>query len=139
MAAARKVEREAEAEVIHLEEAEGEEAGGVPRGTDVPRGAPSPVTALVSIVERDQRNTPEIRDQVLGRDGQICMVPGCTNRGWLLAHHVDWRCHGGKTVLANEACVCQTHHALLHEGLLFVKGRAPHGLEWKGPGGKERE
>ena len=126
-AAVRKVEGEGEAEVIHLEEA------------DVPRGAPSPGTALVPRSERDQRNTPEIRDQVLGRDGQICMVPGCTNRGRLLAHHVDWRCHGGKTVLSNETCVCQTHHALLHEGLLFVTGRAPHGLEWKGPGGKERE
>jgi len=117
-----------------------------PRGTSVarfpvqrndPHGTrvSTPLTPLVPMQNRDKPNTSLIRQQVLGRDGKSCAVPGCPNKGQLYAHHVQWKSHGGQTRISNEISVCARCHGLIHEGLLRVAGQAPHGLAWSGPQG----
>lgn len=120
-------EIEREAEVLHLDE------GVEHHLTDE---ASTPETPQVPMECRDKPNTTLLRQQVLSRDGQRCAVPGCTHRGDLVAHHVTWKSHGGRTHVLNEVGICQTCHDLIHEGLLRVDGVAPHGLKWSGPDGK---
>lgn len=86
--------------------------------------------------ERDRPNTVALRRHVLNRDGRCCAVPGCSNKGHLASHHIIWREQGGATSEHNEVSVCRTCHSLIHEGFLFVTGRAPDGLRWFGPDGK---
>ena len=95
-----------------------------------PGGSSSPSTPVVPKEERDIPNTPRIRRHVLNRDGHVCAGPGCGNKGYLSAHHVIWRTHGGDTEPVNEISVCTTCHGLIHEGLLQVTGISPEGLEW---------
>ncbi len=103
-----------------------------PRGAD--RSAflflSTPGSPPVPGKERDRPNTALIRQHVLNRDGRSCAVPGCTNKGHLASHHIIWREQGGATTVENEVSVCRTCHSLIHEGFLFVAGRAPNGLRW---------
>lgn len=150
------VEREHLAEVIRLphgviEDEEGPSNKNAPGKSDAtpskneqerrerqsdPCGTSTPETQPVPPKQRDKPNNSLIRRQILSRDGLRCAVPGCSNRGRLFAHHVRWKSHGGRTQLVNEVSVCLRCHGLIHEGLLQVAGRAPHGLRWKGPDGK---
>jgi hypothetical protein len=123
-------ERENDADVVHIEEdTRGSVSGEVS----------TPETPCVPVECRDTPNSVVIRQQVLSRDGLRCAVPGCTHRGDLVAHHVTWKSHGGRTHLLNEVCICQHCHALIHEGLLRVEGTAPHGLKWSASNGKPIE
>lgn len=112
--------------------APGEPAVSTPKvmPTSTPEMSPVPSS------ERDRPNTPVIRQQVLGRDGRKCAVPGCPGEGRLYAHQVQWKSHGGRTHIDNEISVCERCHSLIHEGLLRVSDRAPHGLRWSGPKGE---
>jgi len=146
-------ERALSADVVRLEERPG------PRGAD-PRGAggdpllparrappdrsaflflSTPGSPPVPGQERDKPNTAAIRRHVLNRDGRCCAVPGCANRGHLAGHHVVWREQGGTTTVDNEVSLCRACHSLIHEGFLFVAGRAPNGLRWLGPDKKPIE
>jgi len=128
ISSSRVAEREKDAVILDLDEEE--------RSTrDGPRGASSPADVLVPKEERDGPNTAMIRQQVLGRDGHRCAVPGCENKGNLYAHHVRWKSHGGKTEIINEVSLCGTCHGLVHDGLLRLEGDAPHGLIWSGKDG----
>jgi hypothetical protein len=122
---------EREANVIRIDDGTARPDGAA-LGKDDPCGSflSTVNTPPVVEVERDRPNTPRIRQQVMSRDGHCCAVPGCENKGALMSHHVKWRMHGGPTMVENEVCVCQSCHSLIHEGLLLVKGNAPHGLQW---------
>ncbi len=73
----------------------------------------------------EQEETPDwLRRDVLARDGHTCQACGRTEQ--LHAHHIEFRSHGGPTRRENLAAVCGFCHALIHEGRLFAKGRAPH-------------
>jgi len=85
---------------------------------DAPRGPKflsTPESPKVPAERRDRPNTIRIRQQVISRDGHRCVVPGCGRRGSLYSHHVAWTCHGGRTVLENESCLCRVCHSLVHE------------------------
>jgi hypothetical protein len=56
-----------------------------------------------------------LRRALVARDG-CCRFPGCANRAWLDAHHVEHWLHGGKTSMKNLVLLCPFHHRLLHEG-----------------------
>lgn len=113
--------------------------GGSVSAGDDPRGSGARGNKPVPRAERDKPNTPQIRRQVLGRDGHFCAVPGCGNRGGLMAHHVIHRANGGRTIPVNEISVCPSCHGLIHEGLLHVEGAAPHGLKWSAADGTPLE
>jgi len=74
-----------------------------PEESPEPRKAP----ATVPSEERDHKNTPILVKKVLLRDGQCCVNPFCKRRLGLQAHHIVFRCQGGKTILCNECALCR--------------------------------
>ena len=75
-------------------------------------------------VGRARRTIPSAIGRALWlRDGG-CRVPGCGREQHLHAHHVQAWAEGGKTSQSNLVLLCPSHHALVHEGQLFVEVRA---------------
>jgi hypothetical protein len=91
--------------------------------------------SIVRILERDGRPLsvgrrtrtvpPALRRALHSRD-RCCRFPGCTQRRFLHAHHIDHWAHGGATELSNLVHLCRFHHRLVHEGgyTLEPAGRA---------------
>ncbi len=77
----------------------------------------------------DGPTPPRLRRQVLAREAVRCGNPRCLNRA-AHCHHIRFRSQGGKSELANEVAVCATCHALVHAGLLRVRGDANDALTW---------
>jgi hypothetical protein len=81
--------------------------------------------SVVRILERDGRPLsvgrrtrsvpPPLRRALQSRD-RCCRFPGCTQRRFLHAHHIDHWAHGGATELDNLVQLCRFHHRLVHEG-----------------------
>jgi hypothetical protein len=74
--------------------------------------------------------TPRVRRQVLARDHYRCTVPGCRSARNLDLHHIEFRSYGGSNEISNLTTACSAHHKSLHEGLLTIRGTAPHALEF---------
>jgi hypothetical protein len=56
------------------------------------------------------------------RDGG-CIFPGCTQRIFVDAHHIEEWENGGRTDIDNLALLCRFHHnAIHHRGFSIVKG-----------------
>ena len=80
---------------------------------------------VVRILERDGRPLsvgrrtrsvpPALRRALVSRD-RCCRFPGCTQRRFLHAHHIEHWAHGGATELSNLVHLCRFHHRLVHEG-----------------------
>jgi hypothetical protein len=71
-------------------------------------------------VGRARRTIPSAIGRALWlRDGG-CRVPGCGRKHHLHGHHIEAWADGGKTSASNLVLLCPTHHALVHEGQLFV-------------------
>jgi hypothetical protein len=87
-------------------------------------------TAPSEPVEIDPPNTPQLTRRVLLRDLLRCSNPHCGRTCGLHAHHIRWRCHGGKTALSNETAVCFRCHALIHQRLLAVTVDPDGSLRW---------
>jgi hypothetical protein len=67
-------------------------------------------------VGRQTRSIPaSIRRALRSRDDG-CRFPGCTQRRFVDAHHIDHWAHGGETKLSNLVLLCRHHHRLVHEG-----------------------
>jgi hypothetical protein len=75
----------------------------------------------------------------MARDRRQCVVPGCTARQYLDAHHVLPRERGGTHTMGNLCTLCFHHHKSHHDGFLSITGTAPHGLQfaWAGEGSDE--
>ncbi|MFO0749209.1 MAG: HNH endonuclease signature motif containing protein [Myxococcota bacterium] len=56
------------------------------------------------------------------RDGG-CRFPGCANRRWLDAHHIEHWVDGGRTARDNLVLLCSEHHRLVHEGGFRIERR----------------
>jgi Domain of unknown function (DUF222)/HNH endonuclease len=67
-------------------------------------------------VGRKQRvvSTP-LRRALWSRD-RGCTFPGCRNRRYVHAHHLEHWAHGGETDIGNLLLLCSYHHRLVHEG-----------------------
>jgi Domain of unknown function (DUF222)/HNH endonuclease len=99
--------------------------------------------SLVQLVERDGeplsvgRKTrtvpPSIRRALQARD-RCCQFPGCDNRRFLHAHHIEHWSEGGETKLGNLVLLCPRHHRYLHEGGYSIVVLA-EGLEFRDPWG----
>jgi len=71
---------------------------------------------------------------VFERDGWRCTVPGCTSLRNLHAHHVRFRSAGGGDAPENLTTLCAAHHLRhVHAGVVRIRGRAPHALEFELP------
>jgi Domain of unknown function (DUF222)/HNH endonuclease len=74
-------------------------------------------------VGRARRTIPSAIGRALWlRDGG-CRVPGCGRKHHLHAHHIEAWAEGGATSKSNLVLLCPSHHALVHEGQLFVDVR----------------
>lgn len=69
--------------------------------------------------------TDRKRKQVLARDGNRCVVPGCRSARHLDVHHIIFQELGGSHALWNLCALCSGHHGALHDGKLSIAGRAP--------------
>lgn len=63
--------------------------------------------------------SPALRRALEHRDGG-CRFPGCLNRRFVDAHHVEHWADGGATKLGNLMLLCRRHHGLVHEGGLSI-------------------
>ena len=100
----------------------------------VPEALGDGTSDLVMAQGIDAPATPKMRREVLARDGFRCRC--CGGRIGLNSHHVIWRSQGGRTVPENMLSVCTPCHSLIHEGLLVVRGRAPHGVSFSDRDGR---
>jgi hypothetical protein len=67
-------------------------------------------------VGRSRRSIPpSIRRALEVRDGG-CAFPGCANKLYVDAHHVQHWADGGETSMDNLVLLCRRHHRRLHEG-----------------------
>lgn len=66
---------------------------------------------------------------VFDRDGWRCVVPGCTSRRSLQAHHIVFRSAGGSDNEENLTTLCAFHHLRgVHSGRVRITGAAPDAL-----------
>jgi uncharacterized protein DUF222/HNH endonuclease len=101
--------------------------------------------SLVAIVERDGRPLtvgrkqrtvpPALRRALCSRDG-CCRFPGCTQRRFVDAHHIQHWAHGGETKLSNLLLLCRHHHRLVHEGGFKVERLSDGGVRFRRPDGR---
>ena len=102
--------------------------------------------SVVRILERDGRPLsvgrrtrsipPALRRALQSRD-RCCRFPGCTQRRFLHAHHIDHWAHGGPTELDNLVHLCRFHHRLVHEGgYTLERTRSPGQLRFRRPDGR---
>jgi len=92
---------------------------------EVPGDAPRVLLDRVA-VDEDAPVTPAMRRHVFARDDNRCVH--CGSRDDLHAHHIILRSRGGKTKLWNLTTLCARSHALVHENLLLISGKAPDAL-----------
>ena len=101
---------------------------------------------VVPLLEDDQGRTIDVgrktrtipaalRRALDARDGG-CRFPGCTNRIFTDAHHVEHWLDGGATNLDNTVLLCRRHHRLLHEHGFRLE-RVGGALVFRDPGGAE--
>jgi hypothetical protein len=101
--------------------------------------------SLVRILEREGRPLsvgrksrsvpPSLRRALQSRD-RGCRFPGCSQRRFLHAHHIDHWASGGRTDLSNLIHVCSHHHRLLHEGGYRIERGGGGALRFRRPDGK---
>ncbi len=87
-------------------------------------------------VGRKQRTiSTALRRALWARDSR-CSFPGCQNRYYVDAHHIEHRADGGDTSLENLTLLCTQHHALLHEGGFKLRRDAAGELYFQRPDGR---
>jgi hypothetical protein len=67
-------------------------------------------------VGRKTRAIPPALRRALDKRDRGCRFPGCENRRFVHAHHIEHWVDGGETKLDNLVLLCSYHHRLLHEG-----------------------
>jgi hypothetical protein len=102
--------------------------------------------SVVRIVERDGRPLsvgrrsrsvpPALRRALQSRDGG-CRFPGCCERRFVDAHHIEHWAHGGPTNLSNLVQLCRHHHRLLHEGGYRIRRTSRGGVVFRRPDGRK--
>src|SRR5688500_3777547 len=86
-------------------------------------------------VGRKTRTIPAaLRRALDARDGG-CRFPGCTNRIFTDAHHVEHWLDGGETNLDNTVLLCRRHHRYLHEHGFSLE-RTGDALLFRDPAGR---
>ena len=91
---------------------------------------------VVDMARSSREPSPQMRRQVLKRDGHTCAFQGCGQKRFLKIHHMEPWTPRGETKLDNLITLCHSHHKLVHEqgwGVRIKDGATP---EWFTPGGR---
>jgi hypothetical protein len=67
-------------------------------------------------IGRKTRIVPAAIKRALWSRDKGCVFPGCCNKRFVDAHHVQHWSAGGETSLGNLVLLCTRHHRLVHEG-----------------------
>jgi len=125
--------------VVHadMEALSEREAGGCSLD-DGPAVAPETARRLAcdsSVVSagRKTRIVPAALRRALQTRDRSCRFPGCENRRFVDAHHVEHWALGGETSLENLILLCRRHHRLVHEGGYSVVPRADESFVFQDP------
>jgi hypothetical protein len=96
--------------------------------------------SVVELVEKDGeplsvgRKTrtipPSIRRALQARD-RTCRFPGCDNRRFLDAHHIEHWASGGDTKVGNLVLLCGRHHRFVHEAGYSIVVLADSNVEFR--------
>ena len=79
-------------------------------------------------VGRKQRNVSTPLRRALWSRDRGCTFPGCGNKRFVDAHHIDHWARGGETTTENLTLLCTYHHRLLHEGGFSIRRDADESL-----------
>jgi Domain of unknown function (DUF222)/HNH endonuclease len=88
----------------------------------------------LSVGRRTRTIPPALRRALHSRD-RGCRFPGCDQRRFVDAHHVQHWAHGGPTGLSNLLLLCRHHHRLVHEGGYRVENSHGGGTTFRRPDG----
>ena len=122
--------------------------GGIGR-SDLPIDTVKRLTCDCSIVKvvEDHDGTPldvgrkqrvvstTLRRALWARD-RGCVFPGCRNRIYIHAHHVEHWANGGATEAGNLMLLCSHHHRLVHEGGFTIRREQQDRLTFVRPDGR---
>jgi hypothetical protein len=86
-------------------------------------------------VGRKRRTIPSAMRRALQTRDRGCRFPGCENRRFLEAHHVQHWAAGGETKLTNHVLLCGRHHRFLHEGGYSIVELGDGSQAFRDPGG----
>jgi hypothetical protein len=84
----------------------------------------------LSVGRRTRSIPPAMRRALQARDRR-CRFPGCENRRFLHAHHIQHWAHGGATKLDNLVLLCSRHHRFVHEAGYTVRQLGEGELEFR--------
>ena len=108
--------------VVHADEAVlSDDGDGISELAEGSALAPETARRLAcdaSVVRSGQRSRtiPSSVRRVVRRRDRGCRFPGCENRRFLDAHHVEHWAHGGETTVGNLVLLCRRHRRAVHEG-----------------------
>jgi hypothetical protein len=91
--------------------------------------------APLSVGRKTRSVPPSLRRALRARDGR-CRFPGCENRRFVDAHHIEHWARGGDTAIDNLVLLCRRHHRLVHEGGYSVEVLSDGELEFRYPWGR---
>ena len=74
--------------------------------------------------------------RVLNARDKCCRFPGCSNKRWLDAHHIDHWAGGGETKPSNLVLLCGFHHRAVHEGGIRIERLDDGALRFVKPNGQ---
>jgi hypothetical protein len=89
---------------------------------------------VIDVGRKRRTVSTSLRRALEARD-KGCRFPGCTNRRFVDAHHLQHWIDGGETSLENTLRVCRRHHRYLHE-YGYKSDRAGHEMVFRGPDGE---
>jgi hypothetical protein len=102
--------------------------------------------SLITIVEdedgtpldvgRKRRTVTTALKRALWARDRHCSFPGCHNRCYVDAHHIEHWAEGGQTCLTNLTLLCTFHHTLLHEGGFKIRRDGEGAIYFQRPDGR---
>jgi hypothetical protein len=102
--------------------------------------------SLITIVEdedgtpldvgRKRRTVTAALKRALWSRDRHCTFPGCHNRCYVDAHHIEHWAEGGETSLKNLTLLCTFHHTLLHEGGFKIRRDGDGAIYFRRPDGR---
>ena len=89
---------------------------------------------MIDVGRKTRAIPPSMRRALAARD-EGCRFPGCTNKRFVDAHHIQHWINGGETNMDNLVTLCRRHHRFVHEYGFQVE-RAGDELRFTRPDGK---